>query len=75
MIGGLLASSLGAGVLGGIVAGLLAGDSARAVSQWLKLPQSLEALKPILLIPLLGSLCTGLVMIYVVGQPVAGLMS
>ncbi|WP_281687332.1 PTS fructose-like transporter subunit IIB [Pseudomonas citronellolis] len=75
MIGGLLASSLGAGFLGGIVAGLLAGYSARAVSQWLKLPQSLEALKPILLIPLLCSLFTGLVMIYVVGQPVAGLMS
>lgn len=74
MIGGLLASSLGAGFLGGIVAGLLAGYSARAVSQWLKLPQSLEALKPILLIPLLCSLFTGLVMIYVVGKPVAGLM-
>ena len=74
MIGGLLASSLGAGFLGGIVAGLLAGYSARAVSRWLKLPQSLEALKPILLIPLLCSLFTGLVMVYVVGQPVAGLM-
>ncbi|SDI64768.1 PTS fructose-like transporter subunit IIB [Pseudomonas panipatensis] len=75
MIGGLLASSLGAGFLGGIVAGLLAGYSARAVSQWLKLPQSLEALKPILIIPLLCSLFTGLVMIYVVGKPVAGMMS
>ncbi|CDF86051.1 PTS system fructose-specific EIIBC component [Pseudomonas knackmussii B13] len=75
MIGGLLASSLGAGFLGGIVAGLLAGYSAKAVSQYLKLPQSLEALKPILLIPLLCSLFTGLVMIYVVGKPVAGLMT
>lgn len=75
MIGGLLAGSLGAGFLGGIVAGLLAGYSARAVSQWLKLPQSLEALKPILIIPLLCSLFTGLVMIYVVGKPVAGMMS
>lgn len=75
MIGGLLASSLGAGFIGGIVAGLLAGYSAKAVSQYLKLPQSLEALKPILLIPLLCSLFTGLVMIYVVGKPVAGLMT
>lgn len=75
MIGGLLAGSLGAGFLGGIVAGLLAGYSAKAVSQYLRLPQSLEALKPILLIPLLCSLFTGLVMIYVVGKPVAGLMT
>lgn len=75
MIGGLLASSLGAGFIGGIIAGFLAGYSARAISRWLKLPSSLEALKPILLIPLFASLFTGLVMIYVVGQPVAGLLA
>ena len=75
MIGGLLASSLGAGFIGGIVAGFLAGYSARAISRWLKLPTSLEALKPILLIPLFASLFTGLVMIYVVGQPVAGVLA
>lgn len=38
--------------------------------------RSLEALKPILIIlQLLASLFTGLVMIYVVGQPVAGLLA
>ncbi|MDU9389874.1 PTS fructose-like transporter subunit IIB [Pseudomonas sp. zfem002] len=75
MIGGLLASTLGAGFIGGIIAGFLAGYSARAISRWLTLPTSLEALKPILLIPLFASLFTGLVMIYVVGQPVAGLLA
>lgn len=75
MIGGLLASTLGAGFLGGIVAGLLAGYSARAIAQWLLLPASVAALKPILIIPLLASLFTGLVMIYVVGSPVAAMMS
>lgn len=74
MIGGLLASSLGAGFIGGIIAGFLAGYSARAIARWLTLPSSLEALKPILLIPLFASLFTGLVMIYVVGKPVAGLL-
>ena len=34
----------------------------------------MEALKPILIIPLLASLVTGLVMIYVVGGPVAAVM-
>lgn len=74
MIGGLLASILGAGFIGGIVAGFLAGYSAKAINRWARLPTSLEALKPILIIPLLASLFTGLVMIYVVGKPVAGLL-
>lgn len=75
MIGGLLAATLGAGFIGGIVAGFLAGYSAKAISRWVRLPQSLEALKPILIIPLLASLITGLVMIYVVGKPVAGMLA
>ncbi|WP_161864880.1 fructose-specific PTS transporter subunit EIIC [Pseudomonas yangonensis] len=74
MIGGLLASSLGAGFIGGIVAGFLAGYSAKALAQWVRLPASVEALKPILIIPLLASLFTGLVMIYLVGTPVAGML-
>ncbi|PRA58629.1 PTS fructose transporter subunit IIBC [Pseudomonas sp. MYb187] len=74
MIGGLLASTLGAGFIGGIVAGFLAGYSAKAISRWVRLPMSLDALKPILIIPLLASLFTGLVMIYVVGKPVAGML-
>ena len=71
MIGGLLASNLGAGFIGGIVAGFLAGYVAKAIARWVRLPASVEALKPILIIPLLASLITGLVMIYVVGTPVA----
>ncbi|GAB3369787.1 fructose-specific PTS transporter subunit EIIC [Azotobacter armeniacus] len=75
MIGGLLAANLGAGFIGGIVAGFLAGYCSSALSRWLRLPASLESLKPILLIPLLASLFTGLVMVYVVGQPVAGMLA
>jgi fructose PTS system EIIBC or EIIC component len=75
MIGGYLASELGAGFLGGIIAGFLAGYTAQAMSRYLKLPRSVEALKPILLIPLGAGLVTGLVMIYVIGTPVAAVMS
>jgi PTS system fructose-specific IIC component len=75
MIGGLLASSLGAGFIGGIIAGFLAGYSALAIARWLRLPSSIEALKPILIIPLVASLFTGLVMIYLVGSPVAGMLA
>lgn len=71
LIGGLLASQLQAGFLGGIVSGFLAGYIALFIAKKLKLPTSLEALKPILIIPLLGTLFVGLIMFYVVGQPVA----
>ena len=75
MIGGMLASSLGAGFIGGIIGGFLAGYSARALVQKVPMPVSLSALKPILIIPLFASLFTGLAMIYVVGGPVAWLMT
>ncbi|WP_407312335.1 PTS fructose-like transporter subunit IIB [Pseudomonas sp. nanlin1] len=74
MIGGLLASTMGAGFIGGIIAGFLAGYSAKLINRYARLPASLEALKPILIIPLLASLFTGLVMIYVVGTPVRGML-
>jgi PTS system fructose-specific IIC component len=75
MIGGYLAGTLGAGFLGGIIAGFLAGYVARFISQKLPMPESIESLKPILIIPLLASLVTGLGMIYVIGEPAAALMS
>ncbi|QHM71712.1 PTS fructose transporter subunit IIBC [Mixta intestinalis] len=74
LIGGMLASSVNAGFLGGIIAGFIAGYVAKFLSNKVKLPQSMEALKPILIIPLVASLITGLLMIYVVGTPVAKIM-
>jgi PTS system fructose-specific IIC component len=75
LIGGMLASSTGAGFLGGIVAGFLAGYTAKFIANKVQLPQSMEALKPILIIPLVASLITGLIMIYVVGGPVSAAMN
>lgn len=74
LIGGMIATSINAGFLGGIIAGFIAGYAAKFISSKLKLPQSMEALKPILIIPLVASLITGLLMIYVVGTPVAKIM-
>lgn len=75
LIGGMLASQLGAGFLGGIAAGFIAGYSAKLIADKVSLPQSMEALKPILIIPFIASLFTGLVMIYIVGGPVASIMA
>ncbi|WP_038344977.1 fructose-specific PTS transporter subunit EIIC [Acinetobacter sp. A47] len=71
LVGGLIATQLNAGFLGGIVAGFLAGYIALFLAKKIKLPTSLEALKPILIVPLLGTLSVGLIMFYVVGYPVA----
>ncbi|WP_302139300.1 PTS fructose-like transporter subunit IIB [Halomonas alkalicola] len=75
MIGGMLAANIEAGFLGGILAGFLAGYVALAVARHVKLPASVESLKPILIIPLVASLVTGLTMIYVIGEPVAAIMA
>lgn len=71
MVGGMLAGSIGAGFLGGIVAGFIAGYGTAFLNRHIKLHRNLEGLKPVLILPLLGSLLTGLLMIYVVGTPVA----
>ncbi|WP_339934998.1 PTS fructose-like transporter subunit IIB [Vreelandella glaciei] len=75
MIGGMLAANIGSGFIGGILAGFLAGYVALAVTRYVKLPSSVESLKPILIIPLVASLVTGLTMIYVIGEPVAAVLS
>lgn len=75
MIGGMLASSLGAGFLGGIVAGFIAGYGVDALNRVIRLPKNLQGLKPVLILPLLGTLLTGLLMIYAVGTPVAAVLS
>lgn len=75
LIGGWLATDLGAGFLGGIVAGFLAGYVANGIKKAVPLPASMESLKPILIIPLVASLITGLTMIYVVGTPVAAVLA
>ncbi len=67
MIGGMIAGQLNAGFLGGIVAGYFVAW----LNSNLKLPRTLEGLKPVLILPVAGALVTGLFMIYVAGGPVA----
>lgn len=74
MIGGVLAVQLNAGFLGGIAAGFLAGYVTLAINTYLPLPNKLAGMKPILILPLLGTLIVGLVMHYLAGPPIAWLM-
>ncbi|BEV70803.1 MULTISPECIES: PTS fructose transporter subunit IIC [unclassified Paludibacterium] len=75
MVGGMLAGSLGSGFLGGIVAGFIAGYGTDWLNRHIKLHRNLDSLKPVLILPVLGSLLVGLLMIYVVGTPVAGALA
>ncbi|MDR7038675.1 PTS system fructose-specific IIC component [Methylobacterium sp. BE186] len=75
MIGGMLAANLQAGFLGGIAAGFIAGYTARFLNRHIRLHKNLEGLKPVLILPLLATLVTGLLMVYVVGVPVAAILA
>ncbi len=74
MIGGMLAANIGAGFIGGIIAGFLAGYFTKWLKDVIKLPPTLQSLKPILILPLLSTLVVGLLMILVIGTPVKSIM-
>ena len=59
----------------GIAAGFIAGYGVDFLNRHIRLHRNLEGLKPVLILPILGSLLTGLLMVYVIGTPVAGLLA
>lgn len=75
MIGGMLAGVTGSGFLGGIIAGFVAGYFTQWLNGAVKLPRNLAGIKPVLILPFLGTLFTGLVMYYIVGVPVSAALN
>jgi fructose PTS system EIIBC or EIIC component len=74
MVGGFMAATGGAGFLGGLIAGFLAGYLVLGLKKaFSTLPNSLEGIKPVLLYPLFGILLTGLIMMYIIIEPVKAL--
>jgi PTS system fructose-specific IIC component len=71
LIGGYLAGVTNTGFLGAILAGFLAGYLTRFFATHIKLPQTLQGLKPVLILPLLSTLVVGLGMFYVIGEPIS----
>ena len=70
LVGGFLAQSLGAGFIGGIFSGFLAGYFTKFLADKIRLPATLEGLKPVLILPFLSTLGIGLLMIYLIAPPV-----
>src|SRR5690606_36306562 len=67
---GAVAVFVGAGFLGGLVGGLIAGFAALWVSR-IPVPQWARGLMPVVMIPLFASLIVGLLMLTVLGKPLA----
>ena len=61
--------------LGGIAAGFPRWLYRQFLSDNLPLPRTLAGLKPVLILPLLGTTIVGLLMYYVVGEPVAAALA
>ena len=72
-IGGYLAGQIGAGFLGGILAGLLAGIVVFYLKK-IKVPSIMRSVMPIFVIPLVGTFVVGGLIVWVLGQPIAGVM-
>ena len=71
-VGGLLANTGGAGFLGALLAGFIAGYLVLGLRKvFAFLPQSLEGIKPVLLYPLIGTFLIGGIMIFLLNPPVA----
>jgi fructose PTS system EIIBC or EIIC component len=70
IVGGLLANEVGAGFLGGLIAGLLAGALVNLLKR-IPVTGTIKRMMPILIYPIVGVLGVGLLMLFVVGEPVA----
>lgn len=74
MVGALIAADSGAGFLGAILAGFIAGYFVAALARSIRLPRSLDSLKPMIILPLVGTLVVGLLMYTLIAEPVAYLL-
>ncbi|MCI1903738.1 MAG: PTS fructose transporter subunit IIC [Enterococcaceae bacterium] len=72
---GLTANAIGAGFIGGILGGYMAGYLVMAILKYLKVPAWAKGLMPTLIIPFISAIVGGLVMVYIIGAPIAALTS
>lgn len=73
LIVGALALQVKAGFLGGMLGGYMIGYLVLFIKKYIKVPKSMQGLMPIIIIPLIASLVGSLVMLGIIGQPIAAL--
>jgi PTS system fructose-specific IIC component len=69
-VGGVAAGQIGAGFLGAIVGGLLGGFIAKFFSG-LNVPKAIRGVMPVVIIPLVATLVNGVLMLTLIGRPLA----
>ena len=70
IVGGRLASMIGAGFLGGLASGFVAGGIAYYLTR-IKVPKGVRGVMPVVVIPLISTFVIGVVMLLVIGKPIA----
>ena len=73
MLGGYLAHTINAGFLGALVAGLLAGHVVELIKK-VPVHKLMRPIMPIIIIPIISSLVVGVIMLKVIGLPIADFM-
>lgn len=74
LIVGLVCAEIKSGFLGGVIAAFLIGFVVNWMKKHVKLPQTMQGMMPILIIPFFSTLICGFLMFTVIGKPVAMLM-
>ncbi len=74
IVGGYLAVQVHAGFLGGIAAGLIAGAVIMGMRRF-QVPRVLAGIMPVVVLPLVGTLVTGALMLIVIGKPIAAVQA
>jgi PTS system fructose-specific IIC component len=74
IVAGLLAVAVGCGFLGGLLGGLIAGAVTLAVLK-VKVPRALAGVMPVVIIPLVTTFIVGVIMVVVIGKPIASAQS
>lgn len=70
LIVGFVAHGINTGFIGGIAAGFIAGIVTSLLYSSLKVPKWMEGLMPTLIVPFISSFISGMVMYYVLGEPI-----
>lgn len=70
LLSGIISFNIGAGFLGGMLGGFLTGWLVAFLVRYINVPKWAEGLKPMMIIPLLSSLIMGVVMFFIIGQPI-----
>ncbi len=70
LLSGIISYNIGAGFLGGMLGGFLTGWVVLLLVKYIKVPKWAEGLVPMMIIPLLASIVMGIVMFFIVGQPI-----